>query len=150
MKPGIAEDGKFLAAEPNQVILSHIEVRQHIRDISLAAGEGPSYHQTNRATNQNVPMSKSFSRTQAVTDSVSISEEDDRILIRHIAAKDREAFKTLYYRYAPRLGGYLSKLLKSRELVINDVMLVVWQNAARFDPTARLSTWLFGIAHYKA
>lgn len=88
-------------------------------------------------------MSRSFSRTQAVNDSVSISEEEDRILIRHIAAKDREAFKTFYYRYAPRLGGYLSKLLKSRELVeevINDVMLVVWQNAARFDPTARLST----------
>jgi DNA-directed RNA polymerase specialized sigma24 family protein len=98
-------------------------------------------------------MSKSFSRTQAVTDSVSISEEDDRILIRHIAAKDREAFKTLYYRYAPRLGGYLSKLLKSRELVeevINDVMLVVWQNAVRFEPTGRLSTWLFGITHRKA
>jgi RNA polymerase sigma-70 factor (ECF subfamily) len=45
-------------------------------------------------------------------------------------------------------------LLRQHEVVeeaLNDVMLVVWQNARRFDPAAsRLSTWLFGIAHNKA
>jgi hypothetical protein len=136
--------------------VSNVEtlINKHVQERVLqAASEGPSCHQTNRGTNQNVPMSKSFSRTQAVNDCVSISEEDDRILIRHITAKDRETFEMFYYRYTPRLEGYLSKLLKSRELVeevINDVMLVVWQKAARFEPTVRLSTWLFGIAHHKA
>jgi RNA polymerase sigma-70 factor (ECF subfamily) len=80
-------------------------------------------------------------------------EDDDRALIGRVAQKDRQAFETLYYHYAPRLGSYLSRLLKQRDLVeevINDVMLVVWQNAARFDPSRRLSTWLFGIAHHKA
>ena len=46
------------------------------------------------------------------------------------------------------------RFLRHREGVeeaLNDVMLVVWQNAARFNPSAsRLSTWLFGIAHNKA
>jgi RNA polymerase sigma-70 factor (ECF subfamily) len=80
-------------------------------------------------------------------------EDDDLILIRRVAAKDRQAFETLYHRYAPRLSRYLSKLIRQPELVeevFDDVMLVVWQNASRFNNTCRLSTWIFGIAHNKA
>lgn len=83
----------------------------------------------------------------------SLAETDDLILIRRVAGHDRQAFEALYYRYARRLSGYLTKLLKQREMieeVVDDVMLVVWQNAARFDGSARLSTWIFGIAHNKA
>jgi RNA polymerase sigma factor (sigma-70 family) len=80
-------------------------------------------------------------------------EEDDRILIRRVAVKDRQAFEILYHRYAQRLYRYLSKLISQRELieeVLDDAMLVVWQNAARFNHTSRLSTWMFGIAYHKA
>lgn len=80
-------------------------------------------------------------------------EEDDLILIRRVAAKDRQAFETLYHRYARRLYGYLAKFIRQQEVaeeVLNDVMLVVWQNASRFDNTSRLSTWILGIAHHKA
>ena len=81
-------------------------------------------------------------------------EVDELALVRAVARKDRGAFESLYYLYAPRLGRYLSRMLRQRELVdeaLNDVMMVLWQNAGRFDPTAsRLSTWLFGIAHNKA
>jgi RNA polymerase sigma factor (sigma-70 family) len=76
--------------------------------------------------------------------------DEDLMLMRRVAAGDRQAFEMLYRRYGPRLAGYLTKLLHQRELVeevLDDVMLVVWQNAARFDPTARFSTWLFGSAH---
>lgn len=79
--------------------------------------------------------------------------DEDLVLMRRVAARDRQAFEMLYQRYARRLAGYLTKLLHQQELVeevLDDVMLVVWQNAARFDPTARFSTWLFGIAHHKA
>jgi len=79
--------------------------------------------------------------------------DEDLVLIRRVAAHDRQAFEMLYHRYATRLARYLTPLLRQRELVeevLDDVMLVVWQNAARFDPTARFSTWLFGIAHHKA
>jgi RNA polymerase sigma-70 factor (ECF subfamily) len=81
------------------------------------------------------------------------AESDDLELIRSVAQGDRRGFETLYYRYAPRLGRYLFRLLRKREAVeeaINDVMMVVWQSAARFEATSRLSTWLFGIAHNKA
>jgi RNA polymerase sigma-70 factor (ECF subfamily) len=77
----------------------------------------------------------------------------DLDLIRAVARKDRQAFKQLYDRYAPRIGSYLLKFLKRPELVdeaVNDTMLAVWQSADRFDPAAgQLSTWLFGIAHHK-
>jgi RNA polymerase sigma-70 factor (ECF subfamily) len=79
--------------------------------------------------------------------------DEDLVLIRRVARHDRQAFEILYHRYARRLASYLARLLRQRELVeevLNDVMLVVWQNAARFEPTARFSTWLFGIAHHKA
>src|SRR5262249_53018673 len=83
----------------------------------------------------------------------SIREDDDPELLRRVAAKDRHAFETLYQRYASRFRRYLSKLIPSPELpaeVLDDVMLVVWQNAARYNGTSRVSTWILGIAHHKA
>jgi RNA polymerase sigma factor (sigma-70 family) len=81
------------------------------------------------------------------------SEEQERALIHRVAAKDRQAFEMLYRQYAPRLYRYLSKLIGQPDLVeevLDDVMVVVWQSASRFDSTAKLSTWILGIAHYKA
>src|SRR5262245_45301966 len=80
-------------------------------------------------------------------------EDDDPELIRRIAAKDRGAFEALYQRYVHRLRRYLSRQIQSPELaeeVLDDVMLVVWQSAARYNQASRVSTWIFGIAHHKA
>src|SRR5512144_397724 len=82
-----------------------------------------------------------------------IREDDDPELIRRVAAKDRRAFETLYQRYVQRLHRYLSRQIQSPELaeeVLDDVMLVVWQSAGRYNGTSRVSTWIFGIAHHKA
>lgn len=82
------------------------------------------------------------------------TEDQDLALIRRIAKKDRKALETLYYDYTPRIGKFLAKLLKRPELVddvVNEVMLAVWQNAEKFDAgQAKVSTWLFAIAHKKA
>ena len=82
------------------------------------------------------------------------TEDPDLALIRRIAQKDRKALETLYYDYTPRIGKFLTKLLKQPELVddvVNEVMLVVWQDAGKFDAgQAKVSTWLFAIAHKKA
>jgi RNA polymerase sigma-70 factor (ECF subfamily) len=79
--------------------------------------------------------------------------EDDLDLIRRVVGRDRQAFETLYHRYSPVVYRYLWKLIRQREIVeeaLNDVMMVVWQTASRFNGTSRLSTWILGIAHYKA
>jgi RNA polymerase sigma-70 factor, ECF subfamily len=81
----------------------------------------------------------------------SLREDDDLRLIARVAAKDQQAIAILYQRYAPRLGRFLSRSLKSDVLVdeaVNDTMLVVWRKAGQFDPDrTRFSTWLFGIAY---
>ena len=79
--------------------------------------------------------------------------EDDLDLIRRVVGRDRQAFETLYHRYSPVVYRYLWKLIRQREIVeeaLNDVMMVVWQTASRFNGTSRLSTWILGIAHNKA
>jgi RNA polymerase sigma-70 factor (ECF subfamily) len=82
-----------------------------------------------------------------------ISEDEERLLLRRVAARDRQAFETLYRQYTPRLYRYLARLIHQPEIieeVLDDVMVVVWQNATRFDGTAKPSTWVLGIAHHKA
>lgn len=79
-------------------------------------------------------------------------EEHARLLLRHVATGDTMAFEQLYHHYAPRLAVFLRHHLGASDLVddvVNEVMLVVWQQADRFRPTCRVSTWLFGIAWYK-
>jgi RNA polymerase sigma-70 factor (ECF subfamily) len=80
-------------------------------------------------------------------------DTEDEVLIRRIAARDAEAFTTLYQRYAPRLAGFLSQRLTQPDLVddvLHETLLVVWQGAARFRGQAQLSTWIFCIAQRKA
>ena len=80
-------------------------------------------------------------------------ETDDQELICRMAACDPHAFEQLYQRYVRRLLGYLSRLLPPHvppEDVIQEVMLLVWQQADRFDPGKPLLPWLFGIARRKA
>jgi RNA polymerase sigma-70 factor, ECF subfamily len=104
-------------------------------------------------SSQNTRMTSPSVRARAAPPPTPLHEDDDGALIRRVAGQDRQAFEILYHRYAPRLYRYLSKLIRQRELVeevLDDAMFVVWQTAARFNHTSRLSTWMFGIAYHKA
>lgn len=78
---------------------------------------------------------------------------DEARLLDSIAAGDRHAFDTLYRSYFPRLARFLGRMTRSATLIeelINDTMLVVWQKAASYDGTCKVSTWVFAIAYRKA
>ena len=78
---------------------------------------------------------------------------EDRRLLEAVRRGDRQAFAVLYRRYHPRLHGYLRRLLTHggmAEEVFDDVMFVVWKDAAKFRGQATVSTWIFGIAYRKA
>lgn len=79
--------------------------------------------------------------------------QDDEVLLRAIAAGDRRAFEAMYRRYYRRLFGFLGRFLDDRgqiEEALDDVMMVVFRDAGRFEGRSRVSTWIFGIAFRSA
>src|SRR5262245_22742054 len=81
------------------------------------------------------------------------SDDHDLALIQRIATGDRQAFEMLYHPSARRLAAYLASLLRQPdqvEDVLHDVMLAIWQRAPAYQPTGRVSTWIFAIAKYRA
>jgi RNA polymerase sigma-70 factor (ECF subfamily) len=77
----------------------------------------------------------------------------DQELLTAIINGDEEALAALYRSYYRRLCGFLLRVTGDSELVveiINDVFLVVWQNAGRFRGDASVSSWVIGIAYRKA
>ena len=112
------------------------------------------YHVTGHSRSNRPRMVGIPDQEPQVIGASTADQQHDLELIRAVARHDRRAFESLYYRHSPRLGRYLMRLLRQQEAVeevVNDVMLVVWQSAERYDPTvSRLSTWLLGIAHKKA
>ena len=77
----------------------------------------------------------------------------DRELLRRTAARDRDAFRSLYVAYHRRLARFLLRLTRQfdvAEEIINDTMWVVWQRAADFHGDSRVSTWVMGIAYRRA
>ena len=84
---------------------------------------------------------------------VHVSAAEELQLLRQVAAHEPQAFDTLYQHYAPTLRRFLQRRLPSPDLVdevCHDVLVVAWQQAARFEGKARLSTWLCGIAKHRA
>lgn len=101
--------------------------------------------------NRSAPIASHGDRDEAEQEPRSLRDLDDYGLIARVAAQDQQALAVLYERYAARLGRYLSKILRSRELVdeaVNDTLFTVWRKAGGYDPErATVSAWMFGIAH---
>jgi RNA polymerase sigma factor (sigma-70 family) len=87
------------------------------------------------------------------TESVSPGGLNERELLERVKAHDVDAFERLYRMYQPRLARFLINLVRRPQLVeevLDDTMMVVWQTAASFRGTSKLSTWVFAIAYRKA
>ena len=63
---------------------------------------------------------------------------------------DRRAFDALFARYTPRVLAFLTRMVRDRgraEELTQDVFVRIYNAAARYEPRARFSTYVFGIAH---
>ena len=84
-------------------------------------------------------------------DGAAMHADDERALLRRVAAGDEHALRCLYARYRTRLWTYLFHQLDGdagwTEEVVQDVFLAVWRSAATFRGDAQPATWLFRIAH---
>lgn len=77
----------------------------------------------------------------------------DADLIARLCNADESALEQLYHHYYPRLFRFVARMTRREDLIdeiINDVMFVVWEKAASYDPKCKPSTWIFGIAFNKA
>lgn len=75
-------------------------------------------------------------------------DEDARLMLR-FGDGDRAAFETLFRRYTPPLIHFLARMVGDRaraEELTQDVFVRIHQARERYEPRARFSTWMFGIA----
>src|SRR5262249_131264 len=78
------------------------------------------------------------------------ADEVERMLLHRISRADRGAFRELYMHYHSRLARFVSRTTRDQselEEIINDALLIVWQQAGSFRGASRVSTWIFGIAY---
>ena len=80
-------------------------------------------------------------------------DDGDWLLIERIGRGDEPAFEIFYKRYRHYLERFIYQVTRRPDLVddvISEVMLAVWQQAARTQRLALATTWLLGIANFKS
>lgn len=77
----------------------------------------------------------------------------DDVLIRRMAGGDKAAMLSLYQRHHLRVFRFLVRMVRNEataEELVSDVFLDVWRQAAAFEGRSSATTWLLGIARFKA
>ena len=85
-----------------------------------------------------------------VDESIPASERDDVDLVRRVAAGDGVASRILVDRHLRSIVRFAYRMLgdmNEAEDVAQETFLRLWKNASRWEPRAKLSTWLFRVAH---
>ncbi len=83
----------------------------------------------------------------------SLSQISDKALVRSIADGDKAALKLLYLRHREHVYRFVVRLTGAEQVadeVVNDVFLAAWRHADKFEGKSEVSTWLLGIARFKA
>ena len=74
--------------------------------------------------------------------------EQDMLWMEKIKKGDQEAFRMLIETHQSRITGTVAKMLgddTDSEDIAQQVFIRVWNSAARYQPTAKFTTWLFKI-----
>jgi RNA polymerase sigma-70 factor (ECF subfamily) len=81
--------------------------------------------------------------------------DNDRVLVllERIGRQDEAAFRELYKAFSRRIYAYVLNKVNDHgraEEILVDTMYEIWRAPSRFRGDAQFSTWLIGIARYKA
>jgi RNA polymerase sigma-70 factor, ECF subfamily len=77
----------------------------------------------------------------------------DEVLTARVAGGDRLAMEVLYARHHVRVFRFVLRLVQDEPMaedITTDVFLDVWRHADRFEGRSAVSTWVLGIARFKA
>ena len=76
------------------------------------------------------------------------AEDADHLLMRRVARKDAQAYRELVGKYLNFCVRFAERMTGSRqdaEEIAQDVCLKIWNEAARWQPQAKFSTWLYRV-----
>jgi RNA polymerase sigma-70 factor (ECF subfamily) len=77
----------------------------------------------------------------------------DRDLVGRVAAGDRAAVRLLFMRHHARVYRFVARQMGSEQMaddIANEVFIELWKQAPAFQGRSEVSTWLLGIARFKA
>lgn len=77
----------------------------------------------------------------------------DEALIARIADGDRLAMQVLFARHHVRVYRFVLRLVRNEataEDLISEVFLEIWRQAGKFEGRSAVTTWMLGIARFKA
>ncbi len=80
------------------------------------------------------------------------TDAEERRLLDRVCESDSEAHRALFDRYYPRVFAFIMRRLRDAPLTeetVADVFFEVWRSAGTFRGGSRVSSWIFGIAHFK-
>ncbi|MBZ9881805.1 sigma-70 family RNA polymerase sigma factor [Mesorhizobium sp. CA10] len=79
--------------------------------------------------------------------------ETDRALVDRVVKGDRAAVRLLFMRHHARIYRFVARQTGSEMMaddITNEVFLELWKQAPSFEGRSEVSTWLLGIARFKA
>lgn len=82
-----------------------------------------------------------------------VAKLNDGELVQRVAGGDKAAIRLLFHRHHARVFRFVARMTRNDAMadeVANEVFLEVWRQAARFEGRSEVSTWLLGIARFKA
>lgn len=88
-----------------------------------------------------------------VTASAAPGQQSDRELVERVAGGDRAAVRLLFMRHHARIYRFVARQTGSEMMaddIANEVFLELWRQAPAFQGRSEVSTWLLGIARFKA
>lgn len=81
------------------------------------------------------------------------SVDDDALQLEKVANGDRQAIGVLYQRHHKRVFHFIQRFVNDPQMaedLANDVFIEVWQKAPTYEGRSKVSSWLLGVARYKA
>lgn len=99
------------------------------------------------------PISDRAYRSQAAQPDMTAATETDRALVDRVAKGDRAAVRLLFMRHHARIYRFVARQTGSEMMaddIANEVFLELWRQAPGFEGRSEVSTWLLGIARFKA
>src|SRR5271167_4744290 len=77
----------------------------------------------------------------------------DSELLDRIADNDKLAMRVLFARHSVRAHRFVQRIVGDGALaedIVSEVFVEVWRSAGRFDGNSKVSTWILGIARFRA